>query len=89
MGPTMGASGLITERQLSEFAAAIERHGWHRNDFDFQEEVFDPRRAEVESALGEVGVRCRRTEAVKVYHLGAGTDWVRDFARDLESGAFG
>ena len=85
----MRSSGLITEQQLADFAAALERHGWRREDFHLQEDAFDPRTAEVESALGEVGVRCLRTEAVKVYRLGSGFDWVGEFAHDLESGIFG
>jgi hypothetical protein len=83
------SSGLITEQQLADFAVALERHGRRREDFHLQEEAFDQRTAEVESALGEVGVHCLRTEAVKVYRLGPGFDWVGEFAHDLESGIFG
>ena len=83
------ASGLITERQLADFVAAVERAGWRREDFDLQEDVFDPRTAEVEAAMGQVGVRCLVTEAVSVYRLGPGFDWVSDFADDLERGKFG
>lgn len=85
----MRSPGLITERELADFAAALERHGRRRQDFELQEEPFDPRTAEVESALGEVGVRCLRTAAVRVYRLGSGADWVGEFAHDLESGVFG
>ena len=58
-------------------------------DFDLQEDVFDPRKAEVEAALGEVGVNCRATEAVEVYRLGPGFTWTSDFADDLQQGKFG
>lgn len=85
----MKTSGLITGQQLAQFAAALERNGWQRQDFDLQEDVFDPRKAEVEAALGEVGVRCLQTEAVKVYRLGPEFDWVQEFADDLEHGKFG
>ena len=59
------------------------------DDFDLQEDVFDPRKAEVEAALGEVGVHCRATEAVEVYRLGPGFTWASDFADDLQHGKFG
>jgi len=80
---------LITDQELADYAAAIERHGWRTGDFHLQEDVFDPRTAEVEAALGEVGVHCRVTEAVHVYRLGPGFEWARDFADDLEGGKFG
>lgn len=83
------ARGLITERQLADFVAALERRGWRREDFDLQEDAFDPRTAEVEAAMGQLGVRCLVTEAVNVYRLGSGFDWVSDFADDLERGKFG
>jgi hypothetical protein len=85
----MSSFGLITDRQLADFRAALERNGWRREDFDIQEDVFDPRKAEVEAALGEVGVRCLQTEAVEVYRLGSEFDWVQEFAGDLERGKFG
>ena len=80
---------MITDQELADYAAAIERHGWRTGDFHLQEDVFDPRTAEVEAALGEVGVHCRVTEAVHVYRLGPGFEWARDFADDLERGKFG
>jgi hypothetical protein len=85
----MSAPGLISEKQRAAFVAALEHNRWRSRDFEIQEDSFDPRRAEVEAALGEVGVRCLPTAAVKVYRVGAGTDWVDDFAADLESGHFG
>jgi hypothetical protein len=88
-GAAMSSFRMISERQLAEFDAVLERHGWRRVDFDLEEEVFDPRTAEVEAALGEVGVRCLQTEAVAIYRLGSGSDWVSDFADDLERGKFG
>jgi hypothetical protein len=80
---------LITEAELAAFAAALRKNGWREQDFDFQEDVFDPRRAEVEACAGEVGVRCLPTEAVEIYRLGPGFTWATDFANDLEQGKFG
>src|SRR4029453_5987155 len=80
---------LITDRELAESAAAIKRHGWRPADFHLQEDVFDPRTAEVEAALGEVGVHCRVTEAVHVYRLGPGFAWTEEFADDVRKGKFG
>jgi hypothetical protein len=51
--------------------------------------VFDPQTAEVEARKGNLGVRRLRTEAVVVYPLGDGSDWVAGFAADLASGRFG
>jgi hypothetical protein len=36
-----------------------------------------------------VGVRRLRTDAVAVYPLGDGSDWVASFAADLGTGRFG
>ena len=80
---------LITEAELAEFAAALRKNGWRREDFELEEDVFDPAKAEMESAAGEVGVRCLKTEGVQVYRLGAGFTWTADFAVDLERGKFG
>ena len=85
----MTSHSLITPQELADFAAAIRRHGWRTQDFELQEDVFDPGKAEVEAAAGEVGVRCLTTEGVQVYRLGAGFAWVPDFAADLEHGKFG
>ena len=80
---------LITNDEIAAYEAAIERSGFRLDDFDLQEDVFDPRKAEVEAALGEVGVHCRATEAVEVYRLGPGFTWASDFADDLQHGKFG
>jgi hypothetical protein len=85
----MSAYQIITDQELVHYAAAIERYGWRAEDFDLQEDVYDPRTAEVEAALGEVGVHCRVTEAVQLYRLGPGFEWVSDFADDLRHGKFG
>jgi hypothetical protein len=74
---------------LAEFSSALLRHHWKATDFDLEENVFDPRTAEVEAALGEVGIRCLKTEAVNVYRIGPGLDWVGDFRSDLDRGRFG
>jgi hypothetical protein len=79
---------LITPDDIARFTAAIVKHGRHTADFEMQEDVFDPAKAEVEAALGEVGVKCRPTEAVELYRLGPGLDWVADFDADLRAGKF-
>ncbi len=63
--------------------------GVQASDFELQEEAFDPQTAEVEARKGSLGVRHRRTEAVAVYPLGDGSDWVAGFAADLAGGRFG
>jgi hypothetical protein len=85
----MKRASLITKEELADFAAALERNGWRAGDFEFEEDVFEPAKAEVESAAGEIGVRCLRTESVQVYRLGPGFTWAADFAADLERGRFG
>ena len=80
---------IITDQELADYAATIERYAWRAEDFDLQEDVFDPRTAEVEAALGEVGVHCRVTESVHVYRLGPGFEWASEFADDLRHGKFG
>ena len=85
----MSDYSLITDAHLAEFASALRRNRWTPADFELEENVFDPRTAEVEAALGEVGVRCLTTEAVNVYRIGPGLDWVRDLCGDLDRGRFG
>jgi len=51
--------------------------------------VFDPAKAEVEAALGEIGIRCLQTEAVTVYRIGSGVDWLAEFEADLSQGRIG
>ena len=80
---------LITERELADFNAALRANGWNEHDFELQEDAFDPREAEVETATGQLGVRCLRTEAVEVYRLGPGFEWAADFKADLQRGKFG
>ena len=80
---------LISQRELSAFGDAVVRHGFKPNDFELQEDVFDPATAEVEAALGEVGVKCLTTQAVGAYRVGPGLDWVEDFENDLREGRMG
>lgn len=80
---------LITAKERAAFAGLVERQGWRDQDFEIQEEVFDQRRAEVEARKGQVGIRCVRTEAVMVYPLGDGSDWLAEFGADLAAGKFG
>ena len=80
---------IITARDLADYEAALAKGGFDKADFDIEEDVFDPRKAEVEAALGEVGVHRHANEAVEVYRLGPGFEWVSDFADDLRNGKFG
>ena len=85
----MTSFSLITAGQLSSFDAAVQRNGFTEADFELQESQFDQQTAEVEARKGDVGVRSRLTEAVATYPLGDGSDWVANFAADLEGGRFG
>ena len=85
----MASYSFVTDGQLGAFAAAAQEAGFEASDFEHQEEVFDPQTAEVEARKGNLGVRRLRTEAVVVYPLGDGSDWVAGFAADLASGRFG
>jgi hypothetical protein len=85
----MATYSLITDSQLGAFAAAAQAGSFEPSDFELQEEVFDPQTAEVEARKGNLGVRHLRTEAVVVYPLGDGSDWVASFAADLGNGRFG
>ena len=85
----MASYTLVTDDQLGAFAAAAREAGFEASDFELQEEVLDPQTAEVEARKGDLGVRHPRTEAVVVYPLGDGSDWVAGFAADLASGRFG
>jgi hypothetical protein len=85
----MASFALITHQELADFAAARQRYGWRDQDFELQEDVFSPQKAEVEGAFGEVGVRCLPSQGIQVYRLGAGFSWVDEFAADLKRGRFG
>ncbi len=85
----MASYSLITDDQLGAFAAAAREAGFAASDFELQEEAFDPQTAEVEARKGDVGVRRLGKEAVAVYPLGDGSDWVAAFAADLPGGRFG
>ena len=80
---------LISEKDLVAFAAVLARNGWRDSAFELEENAFDQATAEVEAAQGEVGVKCLATQAVAVYRIGSGLDWVSDFARDLHAGKMG
>ena len=80
---------LITDQELSAFAAAVASNGWQTSDFELQEEAFDQATAEVEARKGQVGVRCLPTQAVTVYPIGDGSDWVATLAADLDKRKFG
>ncbi len=79
---------LVTDSELGAFAAAARESGFEASDFERQAEVFDPQTAEVEARKSDLGVRRPRTEAVAVYPLGDGSDWVAGFAADLANGRF-
>ena len=80
---------LIRPDELAAFAEELRQAGWNETDFELEEDVFDPATAEVEAALGVVGVRCLSTEAGATYPFGAGRDWVGDFIGDLHAGRMG
>jgi hypothetical protein len=80
---------LISARELGAFNDALRRQGYQPDDFELQEDVFDQNKAEVEAALGEVGVRCLTTQAVVTYPLGQGVDWVAQFEDELRQGRMG
>jgi hypothetical protein len=84
----MAAFTVITPAEWRAFEAAIASRGLAPVEFEVQEDVFDPAKAEVEAALGEVGVRRTSNEAVEVYRLGPGRDWVADFEADVRAGKF-
>ena len=85
----MASFSLVTDGQLGACAAAAREAGFEASDFELQEEAFDPQTAEVEARKGDLAVRRPRTEAVAVYPLGDGSDWVAGFAADLASGRVG
>jgi hypothetical protein len=85
----MSSYALVTDGELGAFAAAAREGGFEVADFELQEEEFDPQTAEVEARKGNLGVRRLQTEAVAVYPLGDGSDWVASFAADLASGRYG
>ena len=74
----MGAYRLVTDADVARLHAAIAKHGRQPADFEVQEDVFDQAKAEVETALGEVGVKRIANDAVEAYPLGPGRDWVAD-----------
>lgn len=79
---------VVSDAEVARFTAAIVKHGRAPAEFELQEDVFDPAKAEVETALGEVGVKRVANEAVEAYRLGPGRDWVADFDADLRAGKF-
>jgi hypothetical protein len=79
---------IVTAGELDRFNTAVVKHGRAPADFEMQEDAFDQAKAEVEAALGEVGVKCLATGAVEAYRLGPGLDWVADFDADLRAGKF-
>jgi hypothetical protein len=85
----MASFSSVTDSQLGAFTAAAREAGFEASDFELQEELLDPQSAEVEARKGDVGVRRPQSEAVAVYPLGDGSDWVAGFAADLANGRFG
>jgi hypothetical protein len=80
---------LITDAEFARFSAVLRENGWGEEDFELQDEELDQAQAEVENCTGEVGIRNLVTQAVEVYRLGPGWEWVADFSRDLSNGKFG
>jgi len=85
----MTSFDLITDDELSQFSTVLKKNGWREQDFELQEEELDQAEAEVETCTGRVGIRNLSTQAVEVYRLGPGWEWVVDFANDLSNGKFG
>jgi hypothetical protein len=85
----MTSFDLITDDELAQFNAALKKSGWREQDFELQEEELDQAEAEVEACTGRVGIRNLSTQAVEVYRLGPGWQWVADFTTDLDNGKFG
>ena len=85
----MTSFDLITDDELGQFNAVLKKNGWREQDFELQEEELDQAEAEVEICTGRVGIRNLSTQAVEVYRLGPGWQWVVDFDRDLSNGRFG
>ena len=85
----MTSFDLISDDELAQFSAALKQNGWQEQDFELQEEKLDQAEAEVETCTGRVGIRNLLTQAVEVYRLGPGWQWVDDFASDLSNGKFG
>ena len=80
---------LITDDEFARFSTVLRENGWREQDFELQEEELDQAHAEVENCTGQVGIRILLTQAVEVYRLGPGWEWVVDFTRDLSNGKFG
>jgi hypothetical protein len=80
---------LITDDELARFSAVLRENGWGEEAFELQDEELDQAQAEVENCTGQVGIRNLVTQAVEVYRLGPGWEWVVDFTRDLSNGKFG
>jgi len=85
----MTSFDLITDDELGQFNAVLKKNGWREQDFELQEEELDQAEAEVETCTGRVGIRNLSTQAVAVYRLGPGWQWVDDFVTDLSNGRFG
>ena len=85
----MTSFDLITDDELGQFNAVLKKNGWREQDFELQEEELDQAEAEVETCTGRVGIRNLLTQAVEVYRLGPGWQWVSDFTSDLSNGKFG
>jgi hypothetical protein len=85
----MTSFNVITDDELAQFNTVLKNSGWQEKNFELQEEELDQAEAEVETCTGRVGIRNLLTQAVEVYRLGPGWQWVDDFASDLESGKFG
>lgn len=85
----MRAFSMISPAELDDYVRALRDDGWREDDFELDEEVYDPATAEVEACLGHVAIKCRRTEVVAVYSMGGGSNWIAEFIDDLRLGKFG
>jgi hypothetical protein len=62
---------LITQDELVDFAAALKGNGWQERDFELQEDVFDPRTAEVEAFLRPGGYQMLSHRSSRGLSLGS------------------
>ena len=80
---------LLELRELDEFRAVLARHQLFPQDFDLTEvDTTDPKSDELLGLQGMVTVTRIQTRRSHDYCTGDGTDWVGQFARDLDAGRY-
>jgi hypothetical protein len=80
---------LIEPDEHKEFLATLERIGLARDDLSLQEtDTTDPKGDENFGLQGYVIVTRLSTRVAKEYTIGDESDWLENFRKDLEAGAF-